>query len=40
MPRHLIADCPGAVPSMKMGKTFPADSIDAIIGDQCRGATT
>jgi bacterioferritin (cytochrome b1) len=29
--RHLIADYLDAVPSMKMGKTFAADSIDSIL---------
>jgi bacterioferritin (cytochrome b1) len=29
--RHLIADYLDAVPSMKMGKTFAADSIDTIL---------
>jgi bacterioferritin (cytochrome b1) len=29
--RHLIGDYLGAVPSMKMGKTYEADSIDKIL---------
>lgn len=29
--RHLLADYLDAVPSMKMGKTFAADSIDTIL---------
>lgn len=38
--RHLIADYLDAVPSMKMGKTFAADSIDSILTTnmKCEGA--
>jgi len=38
--RHLIADYLDAVPSMKMGKTFAANSVDSILTTnmKCEGA--
>jgi bacterioferritin (cytochrome b1) len=39
--RHLIADYLDAVPSMKIGKTYSADSIDSILTTnmKCEGST-